>query len=107
LSVDVYAPGDRIASASVAGYGLSDIKSGTSMATAYVAGMIAYIEASAYYDRTPAEMLAAILDLTLKNKLTGIPANINNKLLWNGMHSDRVLVLDSEGQVVLTGQETA
>lgn len=72
--VNIFAPGCEIYSAGIRSRTGHKKRSGTSMATAYVAGMIAYL-IQLEGNRDPASMLARLQELGVHNKLDEIPGD--------------------------------
>lgn len=71
--IDVYAPGDSILSASNSSFSASTLKSGTSMSTAFVTGVVAkYLQSNP--TATPAQVQQYIVNNSTANKVTNIPA---------------------------------
>ena len=90
--VDIYAPGDEIASSSISSR--SVIESGTSMATPFVSGLLAYFlslhpEGSSEYAQKvdPIVLKKRIIAYGTKGKLTGLHGESPNILAFNGAGS--------------------
>lgn len=79
--VDVFAPGVSILSTWKGGS--TNTISGTSMATPHVAGLGAYLLALEG-KKTPAALGARIVELSTKNKITGLNTGTVNYLIFNG-----------------------
>jgi len=90
--VDVFAPGQNILSTWIGSRTATNTISGTSMASPHVAGLIAYFlslepeDSSEFFSAalTPKELKNKIINLSNKNKLTNIPSNTRNLLVYNG-----------------------
>lgn len=79
--VDIFAPGVSILSTWISGS--TNTISGTSMATPHVAGLAAYILGLEGY-KAPSVLATRLLTLSIKNKISGLPAGTANKLAFNG-----------------------
>ncbi|CBX91628.1 similar to subtilisin-like serine protease PR1A [Plenodomus lingam JN3] len=79
--VDILAPGVAILSTWLNG-GTNSI-SGTSMASPHVAGLAAYL-LGFEGKKTPAALSSRITELSLRNKITGVPSGTKNYLAFNG-----------------------
>ena len=79
--VDVFAPGDSITSAGIASDTATAVKSGTSMATPHVAGMVAR-----YLETDPYASPSAVASLIIRNATNGVVGNPGtgspNRLLY-------------------------
>ncbi|EUC44287.1 hypothetical protein COCMIDRAFT_69996, partial [Bipolaris oryzae ATCC 44560] len=90
--VDIFAPGDRILSTWIGHKYATNLRSGTSMATPHVAGLLAYMlslqpaKNSAYsgVDITPQKLKANLLAIGTVDALGPLPSETKNILLWNG-----------------------
>ncbi|KAJ3524624.1 hypothetical protein NMY22_g10917 [Coprinellus aureogranulatus] len=82
--VDVFGPGDNVISAGIANDMATAIKSGTSMATPHVAGLIAYL-ISVEGNMLPSDMKARIQELSLKGLINPytLPEGTVNKIAAN------------------------
>ncbi|TFK21512.1 subtilisin-like protein [Coprinopsis marcescibilis] len=74
--IDVYAPGQNINSSWATSDTAYNTLSGTSMAAAYVTGVVAYL-LGLLGNLSPAAMEAKVKELALKGILTGIPSGTN------------------------------
>ncbi|RGB43520.1 cerevisin precursor [Rhizophagus diaphanus] len=89
--VDVFGPGKDIRSAWIGSPRATNTISGTSMASPHVAGLIAYLlslepdSSSEFYSTllTPKELKNKILNLATKDKLSKIPSDTKNLLIYN------------------------
>ena len=79
--VDILAPGVQIVSAGIASPTATAIKSGTSMATPHVAGVVANMLGNSP-SLTPAQVATQLVANATKATLTGIPAGTTNALLY-------------------------
>ncbi len=79
--VDLFAPGSDITSAWIDSNTASLPSSGTSMATPHVAGAVA-IYLAKNPNATPAQVQNTLLNLTSKNKLSGVNSDTANSLLY-------------------------
>jgi subtilisin family serine protease len=77
--VDVFAPGVQILS--TWNDGSTNTISGTSMATPHIVGLAAYL--LAFENRGTAGLCERIVELSLKGKITGLPAGTPNQLSYN------------------------
>src|SRR5262249_2554633 len=79
--VDVFAPGNGITSAGIASDTATAVKSGTSMATPHVAGMVAR-----YLETDPYASPSAVASLIIRNATNGVVGNPGtgspNRLLY-------------------------
>ncbi|EJD51048.1 peptidase 1 [Auricularia subglabra TFB-10046 SS5] len=82
--VDIFAPGQQIASALNNDNTWYTLKSGTSQASPHVAGLVAYVIALEG-DKTTSEILARIKDWSPDNILSEMPADTNNEIANNGV----------------------
>jgi cerevisin len=90
--VDVFAPGQNILSTWIGSNTATNTISGTSMASPHVAGLMAYFlslepeSSSEYFSTalTPKELKTKIINLSNQNKLSNIPSNTPNLLVFNG-----------------------
>ncbi|CAA7263099.1 unnamed protein product [Cyclocybe aegerita] len=80
--VDVFAPGFDVISSWTGSVTATNTTSGTSMATAYIAGLVAYL-ISKEGNALPAEMETKIKAYALNGILSGIPTNTINALAHN------------------------
>ncbi|KAG0236750.1 serine protease [Actinomortierella wolfii] len=95
--VDVFAPGQDIESTWIGSSTARRTISGTSMASPHVAGLIAYFlslqphSGSAFHSgpMTPEEMKKYILQRATPDKLSDIPSDTPNLLVYNGVEDDR------------------
>ncbi|TEB17269.1 serine protease [Coprinellus micaceus] len=85
LGIDIYAPGTNILSAWYTSDTATATLSGTSMAAAHVAGLVAYL-IGLEGNTTPAAMSDKIKDYGLPNVLSGIPSEGINYLAHNAPH---------------------
>uniref|UniRef100_A0A1D1XW70 Subtilisin-like protease CPC735_031240 n=1 Tax=Anthurium amnicola TaxID=1678845 RepID=A0A1D1XW70_9ARAE len=89
--VDVFGPGKDILSAWIGSTTATNIISGTSMASPHVAGLVAYLlslepdSSSEFFSTslTPKELKDKIIKLATPNKLTKIPRDTPNLLIYN------------------------
>lgn len=81
--VDIFAPGQQIASALNNDITWYTLKSGTSQASPHVAGLVAYVIGLEGNKPTP-EILARIKEWSPDGILTEMPADTNNELANNG-----------------------
>ncbi|KAF9459646.1 serine protease [Collybia nuda] len=77
--IDVYAPGQNVISSWIGSPTATNNLSGTSMATCYVAGLIALL-ISINNNQSPAAMSTLIQSLSIKGALSGIPSGTSNTL---------------------------
>ncbi|KAI9276650.1 serine protease [Phascolomyces articulosus] len=82
--VDVFAPGLNIQSIWRGSPYATNTISGTSMASPHVAGLAAYFLSLEEQGASPKEIKQKILDLSSKDKLTKIPKDTPNLLIFNG-----------------------
>lgn len=82
--VDIFAPGEDVLSALANSNTSLVLKSGTSMATPHVAGLIAYV-VRLEGNRPPADILDRIKGWSPDGILSEIPADTNNELINNGV----------------------
>jgi serine protease len=79
--IDIFAPGSDILSASIYSNNGKVTHSGTSMATPFVAGVVAkYLEK--YPNSTPSDVSTFIIDSSTKNKITDLEDDTPNRLLY-------------------------
>jgi cerevisin len=81
--LDLFAPGVEIRSASPPGPYDTGTGSGTSQATAHVAGIAATL-LSANPNLTPGPMFERILELVTPNAISGVPAGTTTDFVYNG-----------------------
>jgi subtilisin family serine protease len=79
--VDILAPGVQIVSAAITGPTSTSVKSGTSMASPHVAGVVANMLGNAP-TLTPAQVVTQLVATATKAALTGLPAGTTNALLY-------------------------
>jgi cerevisin len=85
-AVDIWAPGVGIISLSNSGNNLLRTLDGTSMATPFVTGLVAYL-IGLEGNKTPAIMKQRITELAISGAISGLARNDTNTLLSNGMYS--------------------
>lgn len=81
--VDIFAPGENVLSALFSSNTGLVLKSGTSMASPHVAGLVAYL-VGLEGNKSPAAVLARIKEWSPDGILTQIPADTHNELINNG-----------------------
>lgn len=85
--VDVFAPGENILSVWNSGPDSTNTISGTSMASPHVAGLAAYFVSLAENNGTqpvdPKKIKQKILDLATRDKLSNLPKDTTNLLIYN------------------------
>ncbi|KAJ3214492.1 serine protease [Dinochytrium kinnereticum] len=86
--VDIGAPGHQILSAWIGSPIATNVISGTSMASPHVAGVMAALisrTGTPYENMDPKELKAALIDISIKNVITGLPprTRTKNRLLYN------------------------
>ncbi|KAF8157677.1 serine protease [Pholiota molesta] len=81
--VDIFAPGSDVLSAGLRNRNDVTSKSGTSMATPHVAGLVAYL-ISREGNTTPAAMKARLQVMALRRVIEGLPSGTVNLLAQNG-----------------------
>lgn len=96
--VDIFGPGLNILSTYIGSDSATATLSGTSMASPHVAGLLTYYLSlqpdsdSEFFTAkggiTPAQLKKKIIDYSTKNKLTDIPEDTPNKLIYNGGGQD-------------------
>ncbi|CDS05962.1 hypothetical protein LRAMOSA08490 [Lichtheimia ramosa] len=82
--VDVFAPGLNIQSVWKGSKYATNTISGTSMASPHVAGLAAYFLSMTENGASPKEIKDKILELATKDKLSSIPNDTPNLLIYNG-----------------------
>jgi cerevisin len=82
-AVDIFAPGVDVTSAWINGPRSTKMDSGTSLSTAHVAGVAAYL-LSMDTTTTRAALWAKIDSLSTKNAISGVPAGTVDNFLYNG-----------------------
>jgi len=80
--IDVFAPGQNVISAWIGSGSATAALSGSSMATCYVAGLIAYLIGLSG-NLSPAAMSTKVANMAVKNVLTGVPSGTVNYLAQN------------------------
>jgi subtilisin family serine protease len=85
--VDLFAPGDGIASASASGDDASEFRTGTSMAAPHVAG-VAALYLQHHPGATPAQVTAAILGSATPGAVADAGSGSPNLLLWSDPGDD-------------------
>ena len=80
--VDVFAPGMNITSLGIASDSATTQGSGTSMASAHAAGVIALL-LEKYPDRAPTKIAKKLRQQSSKDKLTGVDPTTKNNLLYS------------------------
>ncbi|RGP58754.1 oviduct-specific glycoprotein [Fusarium sporotrichioides] len=97
----VYAPGDLLPSPPD-GIATGDIEKGTSFASPLVAGLVAYLRASPYYQggTSPADIRQAVSQ-TFSRKVTYTknPGANRRRIIWNGQSGSKVCVNGKSGPV--------
>ncbi|CCH46175.1 putative secreted protein [Wickerhamomyces ciferrii] len=96
--VDIFGPGLNILSTYIGSDTATATLSGTSMASPHVAGLLTYYlslqpgSESEFFTAkggiTPAQLKKKIIDYSTKDKLTDIPSDTPNKLIYNGAGGD-------------------
>lgn len=82
--VDIYAPGSGILAANHSSNTSLKFRSGTSMASPFVAGLAA-VYRSTYPNATPNEVVQALVNSASSGKLSGLGAGSPNKLAYNNL----------------------
>jgi len=81
--VNIFAPGEFIISAAIGAPNSTEVRSGTSMASAHVAGIAASI-LSMNPTMKPSDVAAKIQDLATTGVVAGVPAGTTSNLVYNG-----------------------
>jgi len=99
--VDVFAPGKDVTSVWIGSNTATNTISGTSMASPHVAGLLAYMVSMWPGDvaPTPKEVQQKLLATATKNKLTKVPADTPNLLIWSDPPADKMLSDDEEAEI--------
>lgn len=82
--VDVFAPGLNIQSVWKGSKYATNTISGTSMASPHVAGLAAYFLSMAEEGASPKEIKDKIIAMASKDKLSTVPSDTPNLLIYNG-----------------------
>jgi len=93
--VDILAPGVQIVSAAIGSPTATAIKTGTSMASPHVAGVVANMLGNAP-SMTPAQVAAQLITTATKASVTGLPAGTTNALLYQQPASANSFSLSAE-----------
>lgn len=82
-ALDIFAPGDGIVAAGATSDSRLTTKSGTSMATPIVSGLVAYLRSIESGLDTPEQVRARLIELSLKDVVENAKGS-PNRLLYNG-----------------------
>ncbi|KAJ8656309.1 hypothetical protein O0I10_008103 [Lichtheimia ornata] len=85
--VDVFAPGLNIESVWKGSKYATNTISGTSMASPHVAGLAAYFLSLSDDVMSPKDVKEKIIALSSKDRLSGVPADTSNLLVYNGIQA--------------------
>lgn len=82
-AVNILAPGSKLESAGTGSSTAEEVKSGTSMSTAYVTGLMLYLMSLHKYE-TPADVINSLMGQSTNKLISDVPDETTDLFAYNG-----------------------